>query len=228
MARLHRVPGGRLVPLGFPYQLDARDLVSTAGKKALPFAFGAIVAAATSGLDPEKWAQAMDKAAASTVVAVTDRRIITARTNALSQQGDVSQIIPIDRVRYVRAVTAKDENERSAIDLITRDDNIRWLFHADTDTAQVDALAGVLAESMRSRTQNAMSYWGDARLRCQMAWTIQAVDLAVSKSTRSVASRNLSRSLAVLAGPGPRPVPAETVNTHGNFRQAPSTSTAWC
>ena len=37
---------------------------------------------------------------------------------------------------------------RLAIDLITRDENIRWLFHADTVGTQVDALAGVLAESM--------------------------------------------------------------------------------
>lgn len=34
-----------------------------------------------------------------------------------------------------------------AIDLITRDENIRWLFHADIDNTQVDALAA-LAESM--------------------------------------------------------------------------------
>jgi len=35
-----------------------------------------------------------------------------------------------------------------AIDLITRDENIRWLFHADIDNTQVNALAAVLAESM--------------------------------------------------------------------------------
>jgi hypothetical protein len=35
-----------------------------------------------------------------------------------------------------------------AIDLIMRDENIRWLFHADIDNTQVDALAAVLAESM--------------------------------------------------------------------------------
>jgi hypothetical protein len=35
-----------------------------------------------------------------------------------------------------------------AIDLITRDENIQWLFHTDIDNTQVDALAAVLAESM--------------------------------------------------------------------------------
>jgi hypothetical protein len=51
-------------------------------------------------------------------------------------------------VRYVRAATTQERNARLAIDLITRDENIRWLFHADTGNTQVDALAAVLAESM--------------------------------------------------------------------------------
>ncbi|MFE6867129.1 hypothetical protein ACFVFS_11255 [Kitasatospora sp. NPDC057692] len=44
--------------------------------------------------------------------------------------------------------TAQGSGGRSAIDLITRDDNLRWLFHPDMDIAHVDALAAVLAESM--------------------------------------------------------------------------------
>lgn len=90
----------------------------------------------------------MDKAAAKTLVAVSDRRIITAKANAFLEQGEVRQDIPIDRVRYVRAATTQERNARLAIDLITRDENIRWLFHADIDNTQVDALAAVLAESM--------------------------------------------------------------------------------
>jgi len=90
----------------------------------------------------------MDKTGAKTVVAVTDRRIITARANAFLEQGEVRQDIPVDRVRYVRAAAAQDRSARLAIDLITRDENIRWLFHADTGNTQVDALAAVLAESM--------------------------------------------------------------------------------
>jgi hypothetical protein len=35
-----------------------------------------------------------------------------------------------------------------AIDLITRDETIRWAFRADIDNRQVGALAAVLAESM--------------------------------------------------------------------------------
>lgn len=123
--------GETLRVVGFPDQLDALGPIS----------------AIFSGAK-EKLAAARDKAAAKTLVAVTDRRIITARTNAFLEQGEIRQDIPIDRVRYVRAAATQDRSARLAIDLITRDENIRWLFHADIDNAQVDALAAVLAESM--------------------------------------------------------------------------------
>jgi hypothetical protein len=123
--------GETLRVLGFPDQLDALDPIS----------------AIFSGAK-EKLAAAMDKVAAKTLVAVTDRRIITAKTNAFLEQGEIRQDIPIDQVRYVRAATTQDRSARLAIDLITRDENIRWFFHADIDNAQVDALAAVLAESM--------------------------------------------------------------------------------
>ncbi|MGW2161959.1 hypothetical protein [Nonomuraea sp. NPDC001699] len=123
--------GETLRVLGFPEQLDALGPIS----------------AIFSGAK-EKLAAARDKMAAKTLVAVTDRRILMAKTNAFLEQGEIRQDIPIDRVRYVRAATTQDRSGRLAIDLITRDENIRWLFHADTDDTQVNALAAVLAESM--------------------------------------------------------------------------------
>ena len=123
--------GETLRVLGFPDQVDALGPI------------GAIL-----GVAKEKLAAARDKAAAKTLVAVTDRRIITAKTNAFLEQSEIRQDVPVDRVRYVRVATPQDESGRLAIDLITRDENIRWLFHADTDNTQVDALAAVLAESM--------------------------------------------------------------------------------
>jgi hypothetical protein len=44
--------------------------------------------------------------------------------------------------------TSQDRNSRSTIDLITRDENIRWQFPADVDNTRVGTLAAVLAESM--------------------------------------------------------------------------------
>ncbi|MGI5243263.1 hypothetical protein [Dactylosporangium sp. CA-139066] len=94
----------------------------------------------------EKLAAAMDNT--RTLVAVTDRRIITAKATAFLQQGELRLDVPIDRVRYVRAATTPDKTPRPAVDLITRDENIRWVFPADVDHAHFGALAAVLAESM--------------------------------------------------------------------------------
>jgi hypothetical protein len=123
--------GEALRVLGFPDQLDTLNPIS------------AIVSGAMDMLT-----SARDKAPAKTLVAITDRRIITANTNTFLEQAEIRQEIPINQVRYVRAATTQDSGSRSAIGLITRDENIRWLFHADIDNSQVDALAAVLAESM--------------------------------------------------------------------------------
>ncbi|MQS09803.1 hypothetical protein FNX48_022335, partial [Streptomyces sp. IF17] len=123
--------GETLRVLGFPDQLDPLGPIST------------ILSGAR-----EKLAAARDKKAAGALVAVTDRRILTARATAFLEQGELRRDIPIDRVRYVRSVAAEDKSGRLTVDLITRDENLRWLFHADIDAARVDALAAVLAESM--------------------------------------------------------------------------------
>jgi hypothetical protein len=123
--------GETLRVLGFPEQLDAPGPIS-----------------ALLGGAKEKLAAVLDKSVVRTLVAVTDRRALTAMTSAFLEHGEIRQELPIDRVRYVRAATARDRNERSAVDLVTRDETFRWLFRADVDAAQVDALAAVLAESM--------------------------------------------------------------------------------
>jgi hypothetical protein len=123
--------GETLRVIGFADEPDASDPIS------------AILSGAKGML-----AAARDKTVAKTLIAVTDRRILTARTNTFLEQGDIRQDIPIDRVRYVRVVIAQEKGERSEIDLITRDENVRWLFSTDIDNAQVDTLAAVLAESM--------------------------------------------------------------------------------
>ncbi|MFE1990759.1 hypothetical protein [Streptomyces parvulus] len=123
--------GETLRVLGFPNQLDALGSLS-----------------AIFGGAREKLTAGRDKMTAKTLVAVTDRRIVTAKTNALLEQGEIRQVIPIDQVRYVRTATTRGKNAHLAIDLITRDENIRWLFETDMDPTQVGALAAVLAESM--------------------------------------------------------------------------------
>ncbi|MQY05098.1 hypothetical protein [Actinomadura macrotermitis] len=123
--------GETLRVLAFPDQLDALGPLS-----------------AIFSVAKEKLTAVIDRSAAKTLVAVTDRRIITARTNTFLEQGEIGRDIPLDLVRYVRAATTQDGGGRLAIDLITRDENIRWLFPAGVDDVQVDALAAVLAEAM--------------------------------------------------------------------------------
>lgn len=116
-----------LLALAFPYQLSEGDVLRSLGQSTL------------GRRDPEKWA---------TLVAVTDRRVITARASGFLQDGRTDREIPTDQVRYVRARNHRGEGVRSTIDLITRDADLRWAFHADTDTSMVDEFAAVLAESM--------------------------------------------------------------------------------
>lgn len=129
--RWHFEDGESLRALGFPEQLDNGNPIS------------AIVDGAM-----EMFAAAMDKSTGRALVAITDRRIVLASTNTFLEQAGIDRDIPIDQVRYVRAPAAPDSGPRRVIDLITRDENIRWVFHPDVDTSQVDALAAVLAESM--------------------------------------------------------------------------------
>lgn len=119
--------GETLRVLGFPEQLDDPGILGGA--------VGMLAAV-------------MDKPSARTLVAVTDRRILTTRTNAFLERGELHDDTPLDRVRYVRVTTAQGGDARSAVDLITPDRNVRWEFREDVDTADVEALAAVLAESM--------------------------------------------------------------------------------
>lgn len=129
--------GETLRVLGFPDQIDVLGSFGTTSGGAKE------KVAATK----EKAAAAIDKAAAKNLIAITDRRIITAKGNTFRKHGQIGQDIPIDRVRYVRA-PAQDEDGRSAIDIITPDENIRSVFDTDIDNTRVAALAAVLAESM--------------------------------------------------------------------------------
>jgi hypothetical protein len=123
--------GEKLRALGFPDEPDAPDAISS------------ILSGARGML-----AAARDKATVRTLAVVTDRRVVIGRTDSFLELAEVRQEIPVDQVRYVRVATSQDRNSRSTIDLITRDENIRWQFPADVDNTRVDTLAAVLAESM--------------------------------------------------------------------------------
>ena len=82
-----------------------------------------------------------------TLIAVTDRRIITAHTNDFLEIGKCTRNLSLDLVRYVR-MARRHPGGRAGIDLITKGENIGWQFHASVPSEDVRAFASVLAESM--------------------------------------------------------------------------------
>lgn len=75
--------------------------------------------------------------------------------------------MPLDRVRYVRVRTGQGESVRSAVDVITSDENISWRFPEGTDDRHVEALAAVLAESMviPDEEREALTIRGDTLIK---------------------------------------------------------------
>ncbi|MFE1442047.1 hypothetical protein [Streptomyces sp. NPDC058739] len=70
------------------------------------------------------------------------------RTDAVESMQQLAAVWRTMMFDLVRVTTAQDKAARLAVDLITRDENVRWLFPPDVDTTEVNALAAVPAESM--------------------------------------------------------------------------------
>ncbi|WP_277210581.1 hypothetical protein [Isoptericola croceus] len=81
-------------------------------------------------------------------VAVTDRRVITAKASTFRQEGTIEHSVPLEHVRYVRSRCPQRDGGRSTVELTTRDVDFRWVFHEDSEQEGVDSFAGLLAESM--------------------------------------------------------------------------------
>jgi len=103
---------------------------------------GAVVGAAKGRI-----ASALDKDLDGVLVAVTDRRILSAGTNDFLKRGLFENEVDLADVRYVRSVPGDGQHE-SRIDLITRDQNLDLYFAPDVDGRAVESLAGLFAESM--------------------------------------------------------------------------------
>lgn len=114
--------------IGFCHERDDADLVHAVGRRTM------------GRINPEQWA---------TLIVITDRHVITSQAGTFRREGRVGLRIPLDEVRYVRARTSRGGGRRAELDIATRTLGLKWGFHPDTDEVQVDALAALLAESMR-------------------------------------------------------------------------------
>ena len=103
---------------------------------------GAVVDAAK-----DKLASALDRDPNRVMVVVTDRRILSARTNDFLQEALFAKDVDLADVRYVRLIPGDGACE-SRVDVITRDQNLDWYFAPEVDAQAVQSLAALLAESM--------------------------------------------------------------------------------
>ena len=131
--------------VAFPYQPGSHDLVG-----ALPPVLGARVDATWAALAPGAWAAVVDKAASSTFVAVTDRRVITAAPRALLNRGVLGESFSVREIHFVRPPLKQHNSVRPTIDVITENQNLRWLFPSNADEGTIDKFAAILEESATS------------------------------------------------------------------------------
>lgn len=128
-----------LKAIAFPYEPGTHNLVGV-----IPAALRARVDATWSSLDATKRAAVMDKLASPTLVVVTDRRIIRASPRTLATQGQIHDSIPLDEVQFVRSRSMQKEMVRPTIDVITANNNVRWMFPDEADVEHIDLLSSVI------------------------------------------------------------------------------------
>lgn len=95
----------------------------------------------------ERLNAARDRATPRTLIVVTDRRVLTAESDAFLEEGAINTDIPIGQIRYVRCKVAHLRDGPSLVDLITRDADLHLRFPAAAST-QVKALVSLLAHAM--------------------------------------------------------------------------------
>lgn len=130
--------------IAFSYEPGTHNLVGV-----IPAVLGARVDATWSALESNKRATVIDKFATPTLVAVTDRRIISASPRAFVSQGVIRDSIPLGQVQYVRTHSMQGDAVRPTVDVITANRNVRWMFPEEADTEHIDLLSEVIDGGMK-------------------------------------------------------------------------------
>ena len=131
-----------LQAIAFAYEPGRHNLAGV-----IPAALKARVDATWSALDSSKRAAALQKVAAPTLIAVTDKRIIRASPRALAAQGQIFDSIPLNEIQFVRPRSMQDQPVRPTIDVITANRNVRWMFPEEAETEHIDLLSRVIDDS---------------------------------------------------------------------------------
>lgn len=130
----------------------------------IPTALGARVDATWSALKPNKRATVIDKIATPTLVAVTDRRIISASPRSLTRQGEISDSTPLSEVRFVRTQSMQSNAVRPTIDIFTEGRDVKWMFPEEADPAHIDLLSQVIEAGMKTAKSIRSIPMGDHQL----------------------------------------------------------------
>ena len=88
------------------------------------------------------------QAISSTLVAVTDRRVMTAGARGLLRHGQLGRGFEFEDLRYVRSSVESKGAQRASIKVATRDDDVHWMFPVAADPASIAQMAAILAAKM--------------------------------------------------------------------------------
>lgn len=136
--------GEQLHGIAFPYEASANNFP------------GKLPAAALSKLLDAAWQAG--KAAFSTFVAVTDRRIITANPRELLHCGELGATYPLDDVEGVHPRTDNTDHVCPVIGVTTKRSDIRWMFPARADQTSIDDLATMIDDLVAAVTESASGH----------------------------------------------------------------------
>lgn len=98
-------------------------------------------------LVPSKISAVVEQFASSTLVAVTDRRIITADPRDLLRKGELGPVYLLSDVKFVRFRSNREVVVRSSIDMLTEQQDVHWMFPDAAVHEDIDSFAAVLAEA---------------------------------------------------------------------------------
>ena len=133
--------GETLRSVAFPYEVGTHPFTGF-GSAIL----GKRIDATWEALVPSKISAVVGQFASSTLVAVTDRRIITADPRDLLREGELGPVYSLSDVKFVRSRSNREAVVRPSIDVITEQQDIRWMFPEAAAHEDIDSLAAVLAE----------------------------------------------------------------------------------
>lgn len=136
--------GETLRGLAFAYKRGDHDVLD-----ASPALLSRRIDSSWVGLRDGLVGKVADQAISSTLVAITDRRVMTAGARGLLRHGQLGGGFEFDDLRYVKSSVEVQGTQRAFIKVATRDDDVHWMFPAAAAPTSIAQMAAILAENMR-------------------------------------------------------------------------------